>query len=116
MGESGANMTTQTANFILSDFIREHRLIKFFRALKKLPELVEQLETHQVKLVDATKLELCTRHYPPVEMVKDRIDLETFDTVWRCPDCDMEYPSSEYLMTKKRVMRLRNHSVGNQID
>lgn len=109
-------MTTQTANFILSDFIREHRVIKYFRALSKLPELVEQLETNQAKLVDATKLELCTRHYPPVEMVKDRIDLETFDTVWKCPDCDTEYPSSEYLMTKKRVLRLRTRHGANQTD
>ncbi len=101
-------MTAQTVNFALSDFIREHRIVKFLRALKKLPELVEVLETQQAKLVNEAKLELCTRHYPPVEMTKDRIDLETCDTVWKCPECDTEYPSSEYLMTKKRVLRLRS--------
>lgn len=108
IGESGAIMTAQTVNFILSDYFREHRLVKLFKALNRLPELVEQLETQQAKLVDATKLELCTRHYPPVEMIKDRVDLETCDTVWKCPECDIEYPSPDYLLTKKTVLRLRS--------
>ena len=91
-----------------TETVRDNRITKIFRALLKLPEIVEQLESGQAKLARSAKFELCMRHYPPVEMIRDRVDVETSDTVWKCPDCQVEYPSEDYLRTKRKIIQSRN--------
>ncbi len=75
-----------------------------------------QLKFAEAQLAQVLGYELCRAHFPPIPMLKSRVHEEYVEVIYRCPDCGMEEPSSEFFAQKMRIdaaFDARNQELNN---
>jgi hypothetical protein len=82
-------------------------------ALKKEPAIEKRLRTTldqaekqlrfgEAQLAQALGYQLCKAHFPPVPMLKNRVDAATATEIHKCPECGFESPSPEHFEKLRR--------------
>lgn len=67
----------------------------------------KELKFAEARLAQALGYELCRAHFPPIPMLKNRIDPQSVETIYRCPECATESPSPEYFAKEARRLQTR---------
>lgn len=81
-------------------------------------ELAErQLQLAEAQIAQALHYPLCRAHFPPVPMLKDRVEAHYVETIYRCPQCSKEEPSPEHFLKKRRqdeYIKLHNEKMATK--
>lgn len=74
--------------------------------LTKKIELAErQLALGEAQIAQALGYKLCRAHFPPVPMLKDRVNPTYVEDIHKCPVCGFEEPSPEYFAKQEATDR-----------
>ena len=64
-----------------------------------------QVVLGEAQIAQALGYKLCKAHFPPVPMLKDRVNPKYVEEVAKCPTCGAEEPSPEYFAERARQDR-----------
>jgi hypothetical protein len=61
-----------------------------------------EIRMAEAQLALSLGYKLCRAHFPPVPMLKVRVDAKRVVEVYQCPVCNLEEPSPEYFAAQDR--------------
>ena len=68
----------------------------------KLELAQKQVQLAEAQLAQTLGYRLCRAHFPPLPMLKNRVDGDYVEEIYKCPECGLEDPSPEHFLRKQR--------------
>ena len=74
----------------------------------KLELAQKQVQLAEAQLAQTLGYRLCRAHFPPLPMLKNRVDGDDVEEIYKCPKCGLEDPSPEHFQ------RMRKHDARDE--